>query len=264
MLKVRCGAGMNIVCLQFDLAWADKPANFARVRQLLAAQPLPRGALVILPEMFGTGFCLEPERTAEGDNGETAQFLASLAREFDVRVLGGLVRRDPAGVVRNELIGFEPTGAEFVRYAKRHPFTRGGEAKVHQPGDRIVTFAHDGWVVAPFICYDLRFPEDFRQAVRRGAEVLVVIANWPELRIDHWLLLLRARAIENQAFVVGVNRVGSDPSAPYPGRSLVVGPRGDVLLDAGGDSGAFPTTLDQSVLRQWRADFPALADMRPE
>jgi len=118
--------------------------------------------------------------------------------------------------------------------------------------------------VAPFICYDLRFPELFRMAVRQGAQLYVVIANWPASRVHHWVTLLQARAIENQAYVVGVNRCGSDPKVAYAGRSLVVSPRGVILADAGGGERVLSAELDLAALQAYRAEFPVLQDMRWE
>ena len=119
------------------------------------------------------------------------------------------------------------------------------------------------WSVAPFICYDLRFPELFRcAALRHQPELYVVIANWPEKRITHWVRLLQARAIENQAYVVGVNRVGNDPKNAYPGRSVVIDPKGNTLLDAGGAVGCFHCDIEPQIVREYRAGFPALADIR--
>jgi predicted amidohydrolase len=115
--------------------------------------------------------------------------------------------------------------------------------------------------VAPFVCYDLRFPEVFRSAVRKGAQVMAVIANWPAKRVEHWVTLLKARAIENQAYVIGVNRVGTDPKLTYPGRSLIVDPHGNVLADGGDKEAVIRAEIDAGVVDAWRRDFPALRDM---
>src|SRR5690606_6307419 len=116
--------------------------------------------------------------------------------------------------------------------------------------------------VSPLICYDLRFPEAFRLATKQGAEMFVVIANWPTARVEHWLTLLKARAIENQAYVIGCNRVGRDPKVVYPGRSVIIDPRGNVLADAGGDPGVISSSIDAAALREYRKTFPALNDIR--
>jgi len=126
----------------------------------------------------------------------------------------------------------------------------------------VVTFDWRGARVSPFICYDLRFPEVFRAATRRGAQVLVVIANWPATRVEHWVTLLRARAIENQAYVAGVNRCGNDPKLAYPGRSVIVGPWGEVMADAGDGEGVAWADLDFAALESYRREFPVLRDIR--
>lgn len=254
---------MNVAFCQFDIAWLDKPANFAKVRALVERRPPPRGSLLVLPEMFATGFCLAVAQTREGASGETDEFLAGLAREFGLWVVGGLTRAFAGGRSRNEVVVFGPNGRARASFAKLHLFSPAQEAEACTPGDEIVVFDWDGCRVSPFICYDLRFPEVFRLAVRRGAQLFVVPANWPEPRIEHWVTLLRARAIENQAYVVGVNRLGTDASElPYPGRSLVIDPLGRILLDAGAQEGVFHTAIDLAALAEWRARFPALRDMR--
>ena len=121
-------------------------------------------------------------------------------------------------------------------------------------------FPWGGFTVAPFVCYDLRFPELFRAAARKGADLLVVIAAWPVKRIEHWLTLLRARAIENQAWVVGVNRCGREPHFIYNGRSVVVDPHGAIVADAGEIEKVLAASVDAEAVRAWRAEFPALRD----
>ena len=111
------------------------------------------------------------------------------------------------------------------------------------------------------ICYDLRFPELFRRVTAKGAELIVVVANWPSVRLDHWLTLLKARAIENLAYVVGVNRCGSDPNHQYPGRSVVIDPWGESVADAGSEEGLIDVTIDHDRLRKWREEFPVLKDL---
>jgi predicted amidohydrolase len=249
-------------CL-LDIVWEDRRANQARVRDVLAvAQPAP-GALVVLPEMFASGFSLDVAKIADApERGETQAFLAELAREHQVCLIAGLVTRAADGRGQNEAIVVDPRGQEIARYHKIHPFSYGGETKSYSAGRRIVTFDIGGFTVAPFVCYDLRFPEIFRHAVRQGASVFVVIANWPTKRVQHWTTLLQARAIENQAYVVGVNRAGRDPNVEYPGRSLIIDPRGEILADAGEREGAIAATLDLDSLQSYRREFPALADAR--
>lgn len=253
---------MRVVCCQIDIAWEEKAANFRKVRQLLENARLEPGSLVLLPEMFATGFSMNVTGIAEPEEGPTTRFLAETARAHGIYLLGGLVQRAPDGRGRNEAALFSPEGQQVTRYRKLHRFRFGGEQEQYEPGEEIVTAAWGDAVIAPFICYDLRFPEVFRAAIDRGVHLFAVIANWPTAREEHWVTLLRARAIENQAYVVGVNRCGHDPKLAYPGRSLIVDPRGEVLADAGRDEGLISATLDLKALANYRRVFPALADRR--
>lgn len=254
---------MKVYCCQTDIVWEDKPRNFARARDLIeAARPEPR-SLVLLPEMFATGFSMNVPAIAEGAKSETAEFLARTAGEFSIYLVGGIVTTAPDQRGLNQAAIFNPAGQEVARYSKMQPFTLGGETKNYAAGDDVVIFDWEGVKVAPFICYDLRFPEVFRCAARRGAEMFAVIANWPVMRIGHWTSLLQARAIENLAFVAGANRCGSDPKLNYNGRSLIVNEHGTVLVDAADGQKVIAADVDPKAIRQWRIDFPALSDMRP-
>ena len=252
----------NLYALQLDIAWEDKAANYRKVESLLQATPPNPGSLVVLPEMFSTGFSMNLGITQQGPGREDEAFLAGLARKHRICVAGGLVNPGSDGKGRNDAVAFSPEGTVLAHYTKIHPFSLGGEANCHERGSEIVTFPWAGFVAAPFVCYDLRFPEIFRAAVRRGANLFTVIANWPDTRIEHWITLLRARAIENQAYVVGVNRVGSDPTLKYPGRSLLVDPMGQIVLDAGEGEGVFGADVSIDAVRTTRERLPFLRDMR--
>lgn len=251
---------MNVHLVQFDIVWEDPPANRARIAALLERAPIGAGDLVVLPEMALTGFSLDVARTA-ADAGAAEAFLVELTERHGCTVVGGLVA-SLGGRASNQALAVGPDGAILARYAKLQPFTFGGEAEAHAAGETIEGFRWAGLRVAPFICYDLRFPEHFRAAAAEGAEMFVVIANWPVRRIDHWLTLLRARAIENQAAVVGVNRCGTDPRFTYNGRSVVVSPHGHVVADAGERERVLTAAIDADEIRSWRREFPALRDIR--
>ncbi|MBM3832653.1 MAG: carbon-nitrogen family hydrolase [Verrucomicrobia bacterium] len=255
---------MKIFCIQLDIIWENKTANYEKVRRLLDAATVPAGSLVLLPEMFSTGFSMNVAAIREDTPSQTETFLAEIARQHGAFVIGGLVTsgRDNRG--RNEAVVIGPEGQRVVRYCKIHPFSFGGESQFYEAGGDIVTFNWHGFTVAPFICYDLRFPEIFRAAVRRGANLFTVIANWPTKRVQHWTTLLQARAIENQACVIGVNRTGNDPKLAYPGRSLIIDPRGEVLADGRDKEGAVSADADLNQVLSWRDEFPALQDIHPE
>lgn len=249
-----------IHAVQFDIAWEDKARNFARVEELLAAAPPERGDIVVLPEMFSTGFSLNLAVTRQQEAREDEAFLRQLAIQRGVTVVGGVVSPDESGRGRNQSVAFDASGALLARYTKIHPFSLGGEAEGHIAGDAVAHFAWGGFRVAPFVCYDLRFPELFRAAAKDGAEMFIVIALWPVKRQHHWLTLLQARAIENQAYVIGVNRVGSEPQYQYAGRSVVIDPHGFIIADAAESETVLRANVDPEIVRSWRRDFPALLD----
>jgi omega-amidase len=255
---------INLYGVQLDIAWEDPQANFKRVRKLLEKSAPTKGSLVVLPEMFATGFSMNTAKIAEEDGGPTASFLSDLAAYYDVTVIGGLATCCEDSKPRNEAFIFDATGQRIARYCKLHPFTLGGESDCYEAGSEIITFKWNDFTVAPFVCYDLRFPEIFRRAVRRGATLMVVIANWPEARIGHWLTLLQARAIENQCYVVGINRCGFDPQLRYPGRSVVVDPYGVIVADAGNQERVLCAELDPKLVEMVRAKLPFLPDMRKD
>lgn len=253
---------MKVYCCQFDIVWEDKEANYAKVESMLSAAGIEEGSLVQLPEMFATGFSMNVSAIREGPARETAAFLAGLARRWKSFVLGGLVTEAPCGRGCNQAVAFSPEGGELARYTKIQPFSLGGEKDHYTEGDRVRTFSWRGLTVVPYICYDLRFPEIFRVGARKGAQVITVMANWPETRIQHWVTLLQARAIENQAYVAGVNRCGASPDLPYNGRSLIVAPTGEILADAGDRERVIAAEVDAEALQALRTNLPFLRDMR--
>ena len=255
---------MQIIACQYDIAWEDKAANHHRIRSLLAGATIEPGALVVLPEMCTTGFSMHVDAIAEPDDGPTHTLLAELAQQHRAYVVGGVVTRAADGRGLNDAVAYAPDGALLCRYSKMHPFSFAGETEHYQGGTDVALFTWGDFQVAPLICYDLRFPEVFRRAVRRGAELFLVIANWPQPRESHWTALLPARAIENQAFLVGLNRVGSDPHVRYSGRSVILDPRGATIAAAGDQQHLLAADVEKGSLVEYRKKFPALADVRPE
>jgi predicted amidohydrolase len=255
---------MKVFCCQHDIAWEDKAATFALVESAPGPATFEPGSLVILPEMFSTGFSFDLPRIAEGDLRAAERYLAEAAQACGIFAMGGVVNVGADGRGRNECVVFSPEGREIARYVKMQPFAPGGEAAHFTAGDRPMPFAWGECLVAPFICYDLRFPEIFRPVARAGAQLITVIASWPEARIGQWVKLLQARAIENQCYVAGVNRVGSDPRFRYCGRSMIVDFRGDVVADAGTEANVISAELDLAALEQYRRELPFLADIRED
>ena len=252
---------MQILGFQYDITWQDKSANYARVRSLVEAAAPEPGSFLVLPEMFATGFSMEIDIVAEGEDGATFDFLASLARQRGSYIAAGLVNRADNGLGSNDAVVFGSDGHLVGKYRKMHPFSLGGEDEHYAAGLDPIVVDWNGIKVCPLVCYVLRFPEIFRTAVVRGAEVFVVIANWPRARQRHWEILLKARAVENQAYVVGVNRVGRDPNLKYEGGSLIVDPRGEVVVDGADREEVIRAEIDRADLREYRRRFPALRDM---
>ena len=254
---------MKVLGLQFDVAWEDKAANYEKVSAMIAAAGPGPGSLVMLPEMFATGFSMNIAAVAEGPDGPTHRFLCALARQHAVYLIAGMPAIGDGGRGKNLALVYAPDGVQVARYAKMHLFSYAGENDHYQAGCEPVTAQMGDFLAAPLICYDLRFPELFRREARKGVHLFVVVANWPAPRRDHWRTLLRARAIENQAFVIGVNRCGSDPSHTYAGDSMIIDPQGAILADAGDTETTIEAEIDLPGLLAWRRDFPALRDMRP-
>ena len=172
-----------------------------------------------------------------------------------------MTRRDGRGL--NEALVAFPDDRPPFRYQKIHPFTLGGESDNFHAGKDVSLFDWHEFKVAPFVCYDLRFPEIFRRAAFRGANMMLAIASWPIVREEHWMTLLRARAIENQCYVVGVNRCGKDPTLTYNGRSQIIGPKGGIIADAGSNEGVISAPVSYEAMLEYRRELPFLKDIRP-
>ncbi|MFC1757258.1 nitrilase-related carbon-nitrogen hydrolase [Planctomycetota bacterium] len=255
---------MQIVAVQLNSVWENKPASHQKVRELLANESIDENSLIVFPEMFDTGFSMDPSATGPSA-GDSESFLRETAANYRSTVMAGIVTvvsPTEGGRFKNEAVAMAPDGSDLVRYRKMQPFTLTGEDKHYGAGDRHQLFDWSGMKVAPFICYDLRFPEVFRPAARDGAELFVVMACWPKKRSEHWVRLLQARAIENQAYVVGVNRCGSEPKFEYDGRSCAFDPHGVSMFEADATEQVFHVDVDPTVVRDWREEFPALRDMR--
>lgn len=253
---------MKVVAVQMNMAWEDKSANHLNSRRLLADAEVAPGSLVIFPEMFETGFSMDTAVTAQSKRAEGERLLRELAAEHDCAVMGGVAAPAHAGVSANHCVVFAPDGTELCRYQKMQPFTLTGEDKHYPAGDTWRIFEWQGVKIAPFICYDLRFPEIFRPAIAGGAEMITLIACWPAVRSEHWVRLLQARAIENLCPVVGVNRCGEEVQLKFDGRSCAFNHLGECLFEADEAEQTFETAIDIEAARRWRAKFPALRDMR--
>jgi omega-amidase len=251
---------MQIAVVQLDIVWEDKVRNHHRVAELLAGSDIQPGTLIVLPEMFDTGFSMQLARTAQSANRESEAVLRQLAHQFQSTVLGGVVGPEIDGKASNEAVAFSPEGDELVRYQKQRPFSLVREGSHYPAGSGGQMFEWNGVCVAPFICYDLRFPELFRPAAFNGAELIAVIACWPAVRSEHWVRLLQARAIENLAITVGSNRCGEEPGLKFDGRSCAFDHMGVPLFEADSQPQVLKADIDIEALRRWRQKFPALRD----
>ena len=253
---------MRIAAVQHDIVWEDAAATRAHLEPWVARAAATGADLVSLTEMFPTGFSMATERTAEPPEGPSTAWMAEQAAAHGVWLAGSLAER-PEGADRpsNTLRLVSPNG-DVHRYAKIHPFTYGGEDEHFAPGTDTLTVEIGGLKLTPFVCYDLRFADVFWNAAY-DTDAYLVVANWPASRRDHWRALLDARAIENQAYVVGVNRVGTGGNGlDYAGDSRVVAPDGEVLAAAARDETLLLADLDPATVTKVRDDFPFLRDRR--
>lgn len=246
---------LNIALVQTELTWHDPPANRARLERALAEA---RGAdLVLLPEMFSTGFTMEPQACAEDMDGPTVAWLCEQSAALGAAVGGSLVIREGEGY-RNRFLLATPDG-RLQHYDKRHLFRMAGEQNHYVAGCERVIFEWQGWRLGAQVCYDLRFPVWSRN--RGDMDALLYVANWPARRREHWRALLVARAIENQCFVVGVNRTGIDgKGVEYSGDSMVIDPWGHVLCDPLRREGVHEVMLEAATLDDCREKFPVHLD----
>ena len=256
---------MKVYAVQPDLTWEDKEANYSRILSLVDDKKVDPGSLILLPETFATGFSMNLRVTTKHEPEKTESFLCNLAKKNKCWVTGGLIEPNKTGEKGvNRSVTFSPSGERIGSYAKTHPASIYHEEEFHESGNTVEVFSIGSFQVCPLICYDLRFPEVFRVGMQKGADMFIVIACWPKVRIDHWTTLLRARAIENLSYVIGVNRTGEEPDILYGGRSLIMDPKGKVLADGKDVECIIEAGIDHSIVTEWRNEFPALEDVRSD
>jgi predicted amidohydrolase len=254
-------SALRVAAIQHDVVWEDAVATCGHLDPMVAGAAAAGARLVVLTEMFGTGFGMEPDRIAEEEGGPTSAWLADQAKRHDIWICGSIPEhRGDGGRPRNVAVLAGPNG-EVHRYAKIHPFSYSGEHERYDAGSEHVVVDVDDARLALFVCYDLRFADEFWK-LAPDVDGYVVVANWPESRRHHWRSLLVARAIENQAYVVGVNRVGEGGGLSYVGDSMVVDPLGEVLVSAAGSEATIVTEIDPAVVAATRTRFPFLSDRR--
>ncbi|MDA7085386.1 amidohydrolase [Pseudomonas sp. SA3-5] len=247
---------LELALIQTELAWQDPAANRRHFQALLEQA---RGAdLIVLPEMFSTGFSMDSAALAEPENGPTSQWLLEQAARLQAVICGSLITQAADGSYRNRLLWARPDGS-LAHYDKRHLFRMAGEHKHYAAGEEQVLLELKGWRIRPLICYDLRFPVWSRDP--HATDLLLYTANWPAARRQHWNRLLPARAIENLCYVAAVNRIGQDGKGhAYSGDSQVLDFQGETLLDAVAADGVFRLSLKAAELAAYRERFPAYRD----
>ncbi len=252
---------LRVSLVQQPLAWHDGAANRASFEGLL--RPLAGSTdLVVLPETFTTGFSMEVERLGEPPGGPTSRWLTRLAAALDAVITGSVITRDGERYY-NRLLWASPSG-ELRQYDKRHLFRMGREHEHFTAGRAAWSVAWRGFDICPLVCYDLRFPVFSRRRAGLDYDLLLYVANWPTPRAHAWRTLLRARAIENQCYVVGVNRTGPDgDGVPYPGDSAAVDFLGQTVADLGQAPGVVTVEADARALEAFRERFPAHLDADP-
>jgi predicted amidohydrolase len=252
---------MRVAVVQHDIAWEQRDANFAHLAPTVAQAAAGGARLVVLTEMFATGFSMASDRIAEPVDGPSAHFLREQAQRNDVWMCASIATRsDASRKPTNRLVLVAPDGTTH-HYDKIHPFSYGGEHERYDAGSTFLTVLVEGVRTSFFVCYDLRFADEF-WAVAPATDCYIVVANWPEARRAHWRSLLVARAIENQAYVIGANRVGDGKGIAYSGDSMIVDPLGEVLVTASRTETVCSAVIDAAVVEKVRAEFPFLRDRR--
>lgn len=265
-------SSLTVTIIQTHLHWEDKTANLQMLEEKIR-NISEKTELVVLPEMFSTGFSMRPELWAETMEGETVQWMKKLAAEKKIILTGSVIIKEKKNYY-NRLIWMLPNG-QYGIYDKRHRFAFAGEDKHYKAGAKRLIAAVKGWKINLQVCYDLRFPVWARQAPsqpppageEKGSgtgpeyDILIYVANWPERRNHAWKTLLQARAIENQCYVIGVNRVGNDGNGIYhSGDSMIIDPMGELLYTKKDDEDIFTIALDKKHLISVREKLPFLKD----
>jgi len=247
---------MNIALCQYNIAWEDKKTNREQILSLTESSGATRDVdWMVFPETTLTGFSPGSARSRLSE--EDFDFFRNLAVRCGCALtFGGFHRR------QNLCVTLDRRGKMMARAAKIHLFTHSGEQKHCRPGNRVVPFSVSGMRVTPVVCYDLRFSYLFWDNAEK-TDLFLVIANWPAVRQSHWRTLLEARAIENQAYVVGVNRIGESPHGRYEGGSAVIDPAGRTALDCGAQEGIFITEVSRERVVRVRSEFPVIPDRKP-
>lgn len=248
---------LTVTLIQAELTWENISANLAAFDKKIDAVS-EKTDLIILPEMFTTGFTMNAGKLAESMKGSAVSWITAKSRQKNAHILGSVIIQEDHRYF-NRLLWAKPDG-ELKTYDKKHLFRMTGEHQVFTPGNSHLTVTVNGWKLRPFICYDLRFPIWVRN-IGNQYDAAVYIANWPGKRAPHWKLLMQARAVENQCYVIGVNRVGEDGHGlAYSGDSSIIDPMGDILFQQADISCIHTAKLSYDQIREYRETFAAWQD----
>ena len=248
---------LKVTLIQTSLFWENIESNLCLFDEKIDSIR-DETDLIVLPEMFTTGFSMNAEKLSQEMDGKAAVWLREKSRSRQTDITGSMIISEN-GKYFNRLLWAKPDGTLF-HYDKRHLFRMTGEEKVYSAGDRNITVELKGWRIRPFICYDLRFP-CWTRNINNSYDVAIFIANWPEKRTSHWKTLLPARAIENQCYVIGLNRVGDDGNGYYhSGDSSVIDPAGIIIFRKQDEESVFTASLSYTALQEYRKSFPAWMD----
>lgn len=247
---------ITISGIQFDIIWEDRGKNIEKIESMLSDIPDDTDIL-ILPEMFTTGFSMKPADLAESMDGETIRWIKEQSEKKNIVIAGSIIIND-AGLYRNRFLWVEPNGT-ISYYDKRHSFGLAGESKYYTCGKEKITFEYKGWKFLPSICYDLRFPVWMKNNMEY--HVIINVANWPSPRTAHWTIFLISRAIENQSYLIGINRVGTDGEGRYyTGDSAIITHNGNCLTRLSKTEGIISAKLSMEKLLEYRKEYPFLKD----
>jgi omega-amidase len=255
----------KIACIQMEIAFGKPKENYLAFEEKMIEAAEGKADVIVLPELWTTGYDLTRlDQIADIEAVETIEFLENFAKKYRVHLVGGSVAKKTEDGIYNTQLVVNHNGELIKQYDKLHLFKLMDEHHYLQPGREDGLFLLEGKQCAGFICYDIRFPEWLRAHAASGAKVLFVCAEWPEPRLHHWRSLLISRAIENQAYVVGVNRVGSDPKNTFCGHSIIIDPVGEILAEAGEGEEIITADIDLAKVMAVRQQIPVFQDRRPE
>ena len=256
---------MKIACVQMNIHYGEPKKIFHAVETYIEEAASQHADIIVFPEMWNTGYALTKLEQLSDENGkQTKELLSSLSKKYGVNIVGGSVATKKEGKFYNTMYVADRTGNIIAEYDKAHLFKLMDEHQFMEAGKDKNIFQLDGTTCGGVICYDLRFPEWIRTHVLNGAKIMFIPAEWPSKRIDHWQTLLQARAIENQCFVVAINRVGSDLNNEFNGHSMVIAPWGELLVSDETKEGIYYAEIDLQQVDSVRQTIPVFKDRRTD